>query len=120
MQNKLTETAPPRIWLQVSDGAFNSESEFPTDHEGITWCQDSVLESEVAYVRADIASAEAWDHSAFEWLSKRLIAADFEWGDDKETVLVITMPKGCSVSASLRDCVERGMLAEMLPKQANT
>lgn len=52
-------TAPREIWLQISDEAEHSAEPFPTDHEGITWCQDSVLTCEVKYVRADLAAQPA-------------------------------------------------------------
>lgn len=120
MYDTLTTTAPERIWLQVSDDKYDSESEFPANHGGITWCQDPVVEAEVEYVRADIAAFGSANSNAFRWLAKRLIAADFEWGNDRETVIVIAMPKGCVISASLRECVERGMLAERFNKQDNT
>ena len=54
---KVAETAPERIWLQVSDLAEDNEEPFPVDgstYEGITWCCDSVLDCEVQYVRADV------------------------------------------------------------------
>jgi hypothetical protein len=51
-------TAPREIWLQVSDEDDHAEP-FPADHEGITWCQDSVLSCEVKYVRADLAQPAA-------------------------------------------------------------
>ena len=52
-------TAPREIWLQISDEANDIGEPFPDDHEGITWCQDSVLSCEVKYVRADLAAKDA-------------------------------------------------------------
>jgi hypothetical protein len=49
-------TAPERIWLQVCvdcDGSDCAQGSFPSDHEGITWCQDSIGGVQVEYVRAD-------------------------------------------------------------------
>lgn len=51
--NKMTETAPIHIYLQVADGG-ESDTAFPADHEGVTWCEDSVLDNEVPYTRADV------------------------------------------------------------------
>ena len=121
MKDNTTETAPERIWLQVDTGATGEDRSepFPPDVDGVTWHNEEIGGLEVEYVRADIAATGAANSSAFEWLSKRLVAADFEWGEDKETVLVIAMPKGCAVSASLRACVERGMLSERLHQRSN-
>lgn len=59
MTNQLTITAPERIWLQVNPEAVSENDEpFPSDHEGITWCQDSVGGDEVEYVRADLVAAK--------------------------------------------------------------
>jgi hypothetical protein len=52
---KLNETAPEKIYLQISDDGAHFHEPFPIDLEGITWCADSVLDCEVGYVRADIA-----------------------------------------------------------------
>jgi hypothetical protein len=52
--NKLTKTAPERIYLQVSDDHDHYNTEF-VDAE-VTWCRDSVMACEVEYVRADVAS----------------------------------------------------------------
>lgn len=120
MKDTLTKTAPERIWLQVDIGASGDyrDEPFPSDIDGVTWHNEELGGLEVEYVRADIAATGAANSSAFDWLSKRLIAADFEWGDDKETVLIIAMPKGCAVSKSLRACVERGRMAEMVLRRA--
>ncbi len=56
--NKLTETAPKRIWLQISEYDDAIDSDFAVvDTQFTTWCQDSVGGSEVAYVRADLLDA---------------------------------------------------------------
>ena len=55
LPNKLTRTAPRRIWLQCSDesdGVRNSFGDY--DAGEVTWCADSVLAAEVEYVRADL------------------------------------------------------------------
>jgi len=51
--NKVTETAPERIWIQISDEAEHCDEPFPEPNEDMTWCQDSVVCCEVEYVRAD-------------------------------------------------------------------
>ena len=56
MANKVTKTAPERIWLQVSDDAAHCREPFPGNDEA-TWCSQSVLACEVEYVRADLAAA---------------------------------------------------------------
>jgi hypothetical protein len=53
--NKMTETAPKRIYLQIADGG-EEDSPFPYGEE-VTWCEDSVMCDEVEYVRADLAVA---------------------------------------------------------------
>lgn len=121
MKDTLTKTAPKRIWLQVDVGASGDDRSepFPPGDDGVTWYSEELGGLEVEYVRADVAAISAANSSAFEWLSKRLVAADFEWGEDKETVLIIAMPKGCAVSMSLRACVERGMLSERKRQRSN-
>ncbi len=52
---RVVETAPERIWLQISDDAHNADEDFPEPaSDQITWCQDSVMEVEVKYIRADL------------------------------------------------------------------
>lgn len=121
MDDTLTKTAPERIWLQVDVGATGDDRSepFPPDFDGVTWHNEELGGLEVEYVRADVAATRAANSRAFEWLAERLVAADFEWGEDKETVLIIAMPKGCAVSKSLRACVERGMLSERLHQRSN-
>lgn len=58
MPNKVTKTAPERIWLQVSDEATACREPFPGNDEA-TWCSQSVTACEVEYVRADLAAAAA-------------------------------------------------------------
>lgn len=57
MPNKVTKTAPEKIWIQVSDEASDCREQFPQPSEDMTWCWDSVLACEVEYVRADLAAA---------------------------------------------------------------
>lgn len=60
MTNRLTQTAPPIIYLQVSDDKSDLEEiDFPTHamNYEVTWCQDSAVNAEVKYVRADLVEA---------------------------------------------------------------
>ena len=50
---KLDATAPERIWLQVSDDEEDRDEPFPRDGE-VSWCEDSVVATEVEYIRADL------------------------------------------------------------------
>ena len=58
MSNEMTRTAPERIYLQVADGGEDDEP-FPTSHEDVSWCEDSCVENEVEYVRADLSAEPA-------------------------------------------------------------
>ena len=57
--NKVTETAPKRIWIQISDEVEHCDEPFPEPNDDLTWCQNSVLDCEVEYVRAG-GFAEWW------------------------------------------------------------
>lgn len=54
MTNECTKTAPERIYLQVSEDANDADRPFPK--QDVTWCEDSVVDCEVEYVRADLAT----------------------------------------------------------------
>jgi hypothetical protein len=51
--------APERIWLQVNPEGDASDTGYPADHEGVTWCWHSIGGQEVEYVRADRAALSA-------------------------------------------------------------
>lgn len=55
--SKLTETAPERIWLQISDDEDDLNYPYPLHHEDVTWYIDSVVAAEVGYVRDDLLEA---------------------------------------------------------------
>ena len=56
--NRVTLTAPKRIWLQVSEDKNDRKESFPPIPDGdITWAAERVLSCEVEYVRADLARA---------------------------------------------------------------
>ncbi|MCO7494751.1 Lar family restriction alleviation protein [Stenotrophomonas maltophilia] len=70
--SRMVSTAPEKIFLQIGDGDYSDE---PFPHpvgEEITWCSDSIVESEVAYVRADLAAPRAHtvDLSRFRSLAR--------------------------------------------------
>ena len=48
-----TKTAPKEIWLQIGDDSDHHNKVFPTQHDAITWCQDSAMGCEVKYIRSD-------------------------------------------------------------------
>ena len=52
------ETAPERIWLQISDNDVDAALPFPENTWDVTWCADSVIAVEVEYVRADLAEQQ--------------------------------------------------------------
>ena len=58
MTDKITETAPKRIWLQVCADEYpgDRDDEFPNDAE-VTWCAEELGGLEIEYVRADLAIA---------------------------------------------------------------
>lgn len=65
--SRMVSTAPEKIFLQVGDGDYSDEP-FPNPvGEEVTWCSDSIVESEVAYVRADLAARQPAGISA-EWV----------------------------------------------------
>ncbi len=59
MTNKLTRTAPKRIWLQTdaSDPSHVHDPFPPVPDGDITWCHESAGGAEVEYVRADLVRA---------------------------------------------------------------
>lgn len=57
---ELDRTAPERIFLQISDDDDDRDEPFPYNDE-VTWCADSVVATEVEYVRADLMPASLQD-----------------------------------------------------------
>ena len=55
---KHIETAPERIWLQISENDVDAAFPFPKNAGDVTWCADSVVAVEVKYVRADLAEQQ--------------------------------------------------------------
>ena len=56
MSDKLTQTAPRRIWLQVDTGDEDRSKSFPGWQSDVTWAEEPIGGAEVEYVRADIAN----------------------------------------------------------------
>ncbi len=53
----VVQTAPKHIWLQIADDAYSATEAFPEDAlDQITWCADSMVDTEVKYVRADLVA----------------------------------------------------------------
>jgi len=50
--------APKTIYLQVCE-ENECDSEF-SEHEGVTWCQDKIHDSDIEYTRADISQQRTW------------------------------------------------------------
>ncbi|NUS38290.1 MAG: hypothetical protein HOQ02_04605 [Lysobacter sp.] len=63
-------TAPERIYLTLSDVASDASQPFPSNHEGICWCEDAAVDVCVPYVRADLAALRHPDALADGSLSK--------------------------------------------------
>jgi len=59
---------------------------------------------------ADAEDAE--DAARYRWLRPRLLTADFEYGDDSETVLVFLIPTTMAVSANLDKSIDAARAAE--------
>jgi hypothetical protein len=53
----LTPTAPERIWLQIDAGDSDRSEPYPADHDGVSWCWESIGGAEVDYVRTDLVRA---------------------------------------------------------------
>lgn len=51
--------APERIWLQINPEGDASDTGYPADHEGVTWCWHSIGGQEVEYVRSARAALSA-------------------------------------------------------------
>lgn len=68
--DRLTESAPERIWLQIDAGNSDRSWPYPADHDGISWCWESIGGAEVDYIRSDLVVAvmpENWREDA-GWL----------------------------------------------------
>lgn len=78
----VVSTAPERIWLQVADDSYSATEAFPDDHAEITWCQDSVIATEVKYVRADLHEALAERCDRLEAALRRIAEQNHWAGPD--------------------------------------
>ncbi len=52
----IAKTAPEHIWLVT--GADHETDDFPSDHEGVLWCEDQIDDTDVSYIRADLVDAQ--------------------------------------------------------------
>jgi hypothetical protein len=54
--SKLTDTAPERIFLLISDDEEHNAEPYPRGIDGgeITWCEEAALNCNVEYIRADL------------------------------------------------------------------
>ena len=43
---------PEKIYLQVDENGHR----FETNYEGVTWCQDRINDTDIKYIRADLAA----------------------------------------------------------------
>ena len=59
---KAIETAPERIWIQISDEPEDYDEPFPEPNMEMTWCAESIAACEVPYVRADLVKAAMPDN----------------------------------------------------------
>lgn len=50
--------APKTIYLQVCE-ENECDSEF-SEHEGVTWCEDKINDSDIQYARSDISQQRTW------------------------------------------------------------
>lgn len=86
------------IWDRMSQGVFNAD-----DREVFLSAADELdrLTTELAAAKKD---AERWKY----W-KPRLIAADFEWGQLKEPVLVFSL--NCKISADIDKSTDEAIAA---------
>jgi hypothetical protein len=47
------------------------------------------------------------DEERMDLAEKLFMAVDFQWGDPPQPVMVLALPRGADVSASLRDTLDR-------------
>lgn len=69
--DRLTMTAPERIWLQVSEDEADQAEPYPGTHNEVTWCRHSVGGAEVAYVRRDLAGRTEETPREYRLLTER-------------------------------------------------
>lgn len=118
-------TAPERIWLQISDDKCHLDEEFPHGFE-VTWCEDSVMDCEVEYVRADLVApqppdqAEARGDEPVVWREAVATAYGYLWHVNNEPAAPIPMysPEKAAYEArrALRDLLTSGQRGEAINK----
>jgi len=89
-----------------------------TKNEGRVWPDwrtadpNKAIEHDRSKDAAPQPSADAEDAARYRWLRPRLLTADFEYGDDSETVLVFLIPTTMAVSANLDKSIDAARAAE--------
>jgi hypothetical protein len=68
--------APKTIYLQVYD-MDDCDDRFDM-HEGVTWCQDKINDSDIEYIRADIPQQRP-SRSDMAWVGLTLEERDHLW-----------------------------------------
>ena len=57
-----------------------------------------------------LAEQQRKDADRYRWLRDRYAAADFQWGEHRECVLVFEWPEECSVSGNCDATIDAAML----------
>ena len=60
------------------------------------------------------------DAARYRWLKKKLIAADFNYNDSGESVLIFQWPKDCGVSGNCDAMIDAAMIVTSPPATAAT
>ena len=105
---KHIETAPERIWLQISENDVDAAFPFPKNAWDVTWCADSVVAVEVGYIRADLAEQQRDKLLA----ALELIMERMELPPDTDCY--------CHISPPCHDCVENSGIREAIELAEST
>jgi len=129
---RLISTSPERIFLQIGDDLDLLCLPFPENKDDVTWCAESVMLTEIEYVRLDIhletvrqlvalsdrcsariAEFEAEvarlkaDADRYEWLDRN---AEIGWSIDYQNVEIsIHAPETFESFANLSDAIDEAM-----------
>lgn len=106
--SKHIETAPERIYLQISDTDADAAFPFPETTEGVTWCAESVVTVEVQYIRADMAEQQRDKLLA----ALELIMERMDLPPDTDCY--------CHISPPCHDCVENSGIREAIELAEST
>lgn len=116
--SEMVRTAPERIWLQVSDDESHANEPFPVGHES-TWCADSVMASEVEYVRADLAGVQAQgddarDGERWRWCLKNDAFPSFDDANSRPPWFCVVNGRAY-YGDTAAECVDTAMKAQAVP-----